>query len=190
MPEKKTPPAVLSIDGSTNKTAPAPAPTTSVAPRTDASKQQNNYDEDLYSHKPNESFGSISKQFYNSDAYASALQRYNNDHPATNAGYVRIPPIWVLEKSYSGDIGSATTASRPVNYVPPAVPAAPIPGSAEPFYTVAENGEMLGDIARKTLGNDDTRTWQRIVDLNPQLNAAKLIPGGTRLRMPEGARPQ
>ena len=56
-------------------------------------------------------------------------------------------------------------------------------GWIESVYTVAENGEMLAEIARKSLGSEDQ--WKRIWDANPQINPAKMIPGGTRLRLPQ-----
>ncbi|MCE9534230.1 MAG: hypothetical protein K8T89_24385 [Planctomycetes bacterium] len=146
------------------------------APKTEVRKDTE-YDEDLHSIKPNETYKAISKTYYNSDAYAIALQRYNRDHPG-QADYVRIPPIWLLEKKYTADI--ATTGTRAVNFsAPPAVEAAP---QNQAVYTVADNGEMLADIARKQLGSEES--WKRIWELNPQVNPAKMLPGGTRLRMP------
>ncbi len=140
-------------------------------------KKDGDFDEDLHSLKQNESYRSLSKQYYNSEAYSIALQRYNKDHPG-QADYVRIPPIWVLEKKYAGDITGSQ--ARAVNFTaPPAGDAAP---RTEPVYSVSDNGEMLADVARKQLGSEDA--WKRIWDLNPQLNPAKAIPGGTRLRMP------
>jgi hypothetical protein len=155
-----------------NQTAPA---SLDIAPKT-ADKKDNDFDEDLHSLKQNESYRSISKQYYNSDAYSIALQRYNRDHPG-QSDYIRIPPIWFLEKNYASDITAG--AARPVNYTTP--PAAATPRT-DPVYTVSDNGELLADIARKQLGSEDS--WKRIWDLNPQLNPAKTIPGGTRLHMP------
>ena len=155
-----------------------------VAPKVDASKQDNGYDEDIHPLKPNESYAAISKQYYNSDAYAGALQRYNRDTPGGLANNVRIPPIWVLEKKYPSDVSN--TGTRNVGYVQPA---ADLPRrSTGSVYTVGDNGEMIGDISKKSLGNDDYQTWQRIYSLNPQINPGKLIPGGTRLRLPDGMR--
>ncbi len=145
------------------------------------SANANDYDEDLHSQKPKDSYRSISKQYYNSDAYASALRHYNLDHPG-RADYVRIPPIWVLEKRYSPDLAN-TTPARAVNYSPP--PAVETSLRPNQYYTVSENGEMLADIARKALGNENA--WKRIWDFNSQINPARLIPGGTRLRLPDGS---
>ncbi len=150
---------------------------TLVAPKKiDAPANSNDYDEDLHPFKKDDTYRSISKQYYNSDAYSIALQRYNRDHPG-QADYVRVPPIWVLEKKYASDIAS-TSAHSTSNAAPLSVELA----RNERLYTVGDNGEMLADIARKTLGSEDA--WKRIWDMNPQLNPAKMIPGGTRLRLP------
>jgi hypothetical protein len=153
-------------------TAPA---SLNIAPKT-AEKKDNEFEEDFHAPKQDESYRAISKQYYNSEAYSTALQRYNQDHP-NQLGKVRIPPIWVLEKNYAGDI--TTSTARPVNYTAPPAVAAP---RNNPVYVVTENGEMLADIARKQLGSEDA--WKRIWDLNPQLNPAKTIAGGTRLLLP------
>jgi hypothetical protein len=172
-PLKQTAPPATAVDFTPAKQNDPPAAAT--LPKADV-KKEGDYDEDMHSLKQNETYRSISKQYYNSDAYAIALQRYNRDNPG-QADYVRIPPIWLLEKKYADDI--TANQARPVNYTPTA--AEPTPRN-EPVYTVADNGEMLADVARKQLGTEDA--WKRIWDLNPQINPAKTIPGGTRLRLP------
>jgi hypothetical protein len=144
-----------------------------VPQKVDAPGNSNEYDEDLHPFKKDENYRSISRQYYNSDAYALALQRYNREHPG-QADYVRLPPIWVLEKKYAADIAPRSTSNAP----PPSVDLM----RNEQIYTVGDNGEMLADIAKKTLGSEDA--WKRIWDMNSQLNPAKMIPGGTRLRVP------
>ena len=162
----------------------APAEISLGATKVDAAKQDANFDEDFHSPKPNETYRSLSKQYYNSEAYSVALQRYNKDHPG-QADNIRLPPIWVLEKKYAADVTGGNGSARSVNYTaaPAAVEAAP---SNSPVYTVHDNGEMLAEVAKRALGTEDA--WKRIWDLNPQINPAKTIPGGTRLRLPEGAR--
>jgi hypothetical protein len=153
------------------------APRKDNPPTAEPERKDGEYDEDLHSLRQNESYRSLSKQYYNSEAYAIALQRYNRDHPG-QADYARIPPIWVLEKKYADDISGAQ--ARAVNYQQPAVvDAAP---RNDPVYTVSDNGEMLAEIARRQLGSEDA--WKSIWDLNPGINPAKSIPGGTRLKMP------
>jgi hypothetical protein len=186
-PAKKDPPAMdppLVIDPPmTRKDPPTIDIELKVPPRkVDAPANNNEYDEDLHPFKRDENYRTISKQYYNSDAYALALQRYNREHPG-QAEYVRVPPIWVLEKKYASDI--AATSARSTSNAPPL---SVDPTRNEQIYTVNDNGEMLADVAKKTLGSEEA--WKRIWDMNAQLNPAKMVPGGTRLRLPEGARGQ
>jgi hypothetical protein len=164
-PAKQDAPAVLDL-----------APKTGGTPRPDAPKADGGYDEDLHTLKPNETYRTLSKQYYNSEAYAAALQRYNREHPG-QADYVRVPPIWVLEKKYATEVSAP---ARAVNYAPP--PSPEQGGRPEQVYTVADNGEMLADVAKKSLGSEDQ--WKRLWEANPSVNPAKLVPGGTRLRLP------
>ena len=183
---KKDPPAIdppLVIDPPVTKKDPPAidielkAPSAIVPKKAEASATSNDYDEDLHPFKKEDTYRSISKQYYNSDAYSIALQRYNKDHPG-QAEYVRVPPIWLLEKKYANDI--STTSARSTSNAPP--PAVDLTQRSEQLYVVGDNGEMLADIARQKLGSEES--WKRIWDLNPQLNPAKMIPGGTRLRLP------
>jgi len=168
LPLPKDPPALIEL--TQKKSDPEFAPKAVVM-------KDGEYDEDLHTIKPNETYKAISKQYYNSESYSVALLKYNREHPG-QADYVRVPPIWVLEKRYANDV--AATETRAVNFTSP-TPAEATPRN-EPVYTVSENGEMLADIARKQLGSEES--WKKIWDLNPQLNPAKQVPGGTRLRLP------
>lgn len=58
--------------------------------------------------------------------------------------------------------------------------------SNTPVYVVQGKGEMLYEIARKTLG--DGRRWSEIYRLNPQVRPQFPIPEGTRLQLPMTAR--
>jgi hypothetical protein len=51
-------------------------------------------------------------------------------------------------------------------------------------YQVATQGEMILNIAERTLG--DRMRWSEIYRLNPQINPSSPIPGGTVLRLPSG----
>ena len=188
-PTKKDPPAIdppLILDPPMKKDVPVididlkKDPPAIVPRKVDGPATGNDYDEDLHPFKKEDTYRSISKQYYNSDAYSIALQRYNRDHPG-QADYVRIPPIWLLEKKYAADI--ASTSARSTSNAPPV--AVDLAARNEQVYTVGDNGEMLADIAKKTLGSEEA--WKRIWDLNSQLNPAKMIPGGTRLRLPTGS---
>ena len=71
---------------------------------------------------------------------------------------------------------------------PPPAPKTVVPVGVPPTpeglrqYQVQSPGEMMFEIAQKTLG--DGQRWQEILRLNPQVNSAYLIPAGTMLRLP------
>jgi nucleoid-associated protein YgaU len=66
----------------------------------------------------------------------------------------------------------------------PAATAAP--PAANPLYRVRQNGEMFWQIAQRTL--PDPNRWWDIHFLNKQFNPEQLVPGGSVLRLPVGAR--
>ena len=45
----------------------------------------------------------------------------------------------------------------------------------------------LKTVARQVLGSD--QRWGELYELNPQVNASEVLPAGTELRLPAGARP-
>lgn len=161
-----------------------PKKSTSIQPlenpdKVEAKRNEDTFDEDMHSLRTGDTYSSISKLHYRSEAYSLALQKYNGDNP-NQAQYIRIPPVWVLETRYKRDITGGLqqdTASSP----------APAEAKRQnPVYEVAANGEFLAEIAQKTLGNEDA--WQRIKELNKNINEVKRIPGGTRLILPVEAR--
>jgi nucleoid-associated protein YgaU len=144
---------------------------------------------------------------------AAALRLYNLDNPTSpdrsgldgpRAGQlVRIPPMRVLIARYPNAVApelQPTQAVVPVNatsvttaatasVAPPRVPAAqsPIPaGPAYQLYQVRDGGEMLTEIARRTLGSG--MLADRIALLNRTINPNARIPAGTILRLPPEAR--
>ena len=60
------------------------------------------------------------------------------------------------------------------------------PTAKEKLYRVGVNGEMILEVARRTLSNGDR--WPEIYRLNPKLDPQVLIPAGTELRLPSDAR--
>ena len=61
----------------------------------------------------------------------------------------------------------------------------PSPGSV-PLYRVREGGEMVLEIAQRTLGSGDR--WTEIYRLNPTIFPREVIPGGRQLQLPGDAR--
>jgi hypothetical protein len=171
----------VKIEGSPSQTRPLPAA---------AVGHDGGYDEDLHQASSNDTYRTISRRYYEDEAYAAALEQYNKDTPRS-AGYVRIPPIEVLMKRYPNAVPKGQT-SPPMGNAPASLSlqsgeaAPPAPAARDYVYTVPDNGETLRDIAQKTLGNSDT--WQSIHLLNPSLNPAEKVPGGTKLHMPPQAR--
>jgi hypothetical protein len=172
--------------------------------------QVESYDEETYTCRTNDSFRSISQEFYRTDKYERALALFNRNHPlATDAVRrdppllqpgqpIYVPPARILERYYASAFVEGAPASprtpadteklpalRPGSgsLISP-VPAAPT--TKEKTYRVPGNGAMILDIARRTLGTGDR--WPEIYRLNPKIDPRVLIPGGTELRLPSDAR--
>ena len=163
--------------------------------------QVESYDEETYLAKQNDTFASISRQHYQSDKYERALLQFNRNHPRA-ADSVRqdppvlregqpvyIPPLRVLERQYAAVIPDHIPLPPPVAPAPVAgqapVSSVGAAGSSQGLYRVRANGEMLWDIATRTLGRGER--WSEIYSLNSQFNPQQPIPGGYTLRMPADA---
>jgi hypothetical protein len=55
-----------------------------------------------------------------------------------------------------------------------------------PLYRVREGGEMMWEIASRTLGSGDR--WTDILRLNTRFDSKEVIPAGSQLRLPRDAR--
>jgi hypothetical protein len=164
------------------------------------------YDEETYRPRPDDTFASISKRFYQSDRYAQALLLFNREHPRAAEGIRRdppaisgqavyIPPIHVLERRHADVIQGAEppppSAPSPVGRDAPGIEgrtsATSRTGTATTrTYQVAPNGETMYQIARTQLGNGNR--WTDINKLNPGWLPQSPIPGGTTLRLPVDSR--
>jgi hypothetical protein len=170
-----------------------PSPYAVVTPQVDS------YDEETYVCKPNDTFLSISRQYYQSEKYERALLLFNRNHPrATDAirqdppvvrdgQAVYIPPLRVLERQYASVIPDHIPLPPPVPPLASAAPGypAPLAASGDRLYRVRPNGEMLWDVAQRTMGRGDR--WAEIYNLNSQFNPQQPVPGGTTLRLPADA---
>jgi hypothetical protein len=177
--------------------------------------QVESYDEDTYVCKATDTFASISQAVYRTEIYGQALLLFNRNHPLATENVRRdppviqagqpiyIPPMEILRKYYASAIAEtaastsrpspaasltdAAASIRPLAVAPSATVAAPAPASApERSYHVSGNGEMLRDIARRTLGNGDR--WAEIYRLNPKYDPVYPVPAGADLRLPGNAR--
>lgn len=173
-------------------TPPSPAPT--AAPPANV-PQVDSYDEETYHCRANDSFRTISMQFYRSEKYSQALWLFNRNHPLASdmvrqdppilqAGQpIYIPPIRILEKYYSSTIPETPVA--PGN--PSPRPASPLSGATiDRTYKVSGNGEAFLEVAHRTLGSGDR--WTEIYRLNPRFDPKQPIPAGSVLRLPADAR--
>ena len=143
------------------------------------------YDEDLHAKKAGDTFVSLSRLYYNGTEYDTALQAYNRDNPI-DPTYVRVPPIWVLEKKYASLVGRGVKpverADKPPAPVRVEVPAPPPFEKPREYVVKNPAGEMLARIAEQQLG--DKKAWRRLAELNPDVEPADVIPAGTKLRLP------
>jgi hypothetical protein len=136
----------------------------------------------------------------------NALQQDGSVLPAGQPIY--IPPARILEKYYGAPVshsappvspsglptravnrtdaaGSVPLASASVGS--PGTPVKPTSSSTSvPLYRVREGGEMLIEIAHRTLDNGDR--WADIYRLNPRFDPKEVVPAGSLLRLPRDAR--
>jgi hypothetical protein len=155
-----------------------------------------------------DTYASISKQMYHSEAYARALRQFNLDairvappveekDGSLKAGEeITVPDQVILEQRYPAQIkgfkqvtGAAEESSPPADRKIAPVPTSPAPVAAAPVqgprYTVPARGQTMREIAVKTLENGDR--WQEIYHLNPKLQPDYNLPAGTVLQLPPDA---
>jgi nucleoid-associated protein YgaU len=91
------------------------------------------------------------------------------------------PPARAAERSDAG------RPAKPANLslVGFGTPVKPLPPDSTPVYRVHDGGEMIREVARRTLGNGDR--WTEIYQLNPRFDPKELIPAGSTLRLPRDA---
>jgi hypothetical protein len=152
------------------------------------------YDEEAYGAAAGDTFQSISKAKYGTDAYAQALYLFNRSHPlagdellqsdALKAGQtVYVPPAAILKSRYGAAAGGATSPGVAVGSTSRR---ADVSAAAPRSYRVAAGGEKVYDIARRLLG--DGNRWVEIERLNPGWNWEVLLPAGLTLQVPADAR--
>jgi nucleoid-associated protein YgaU len=171
------------------------APGSSTRPLTPFAPQVDSYDEETHICKPNESFRAISQQYYQTDKYDRALLLFNRNHPRAVGSILQdppalqegqalyVPPLRVLEKQYAAFVADHGPATPVATTASPAGSNATAPGERQ--YRVRKSGEMLWEIARRTLGNGDR--WPEIYRLNPRFDPKAQVPEGNILRMPVDA---
>jgi hypothetical protein len=195
-----------------NRPLAMPMPKAAVQSSSTGNPLVESYDEDTYTCRGNETFRMISQTYYQSDRYERALLLFNRSHPLAAASIrqdppqlrpgqkVYVPPDRILEKYYASAIAEApavdavpatrntdpTPAIRPMAVTPVAT-VTPTPAQPqEKTYRVGAAGEMMRDIARRTLGDADR--WPEIYQLNLRYDPKEPVPAGAELRLPASAR--
>jgi len=121
--------------------------------------------------------------------YAASIPDSNNPAPLRNPASIETPgasqPVTLAPPAN----GAATATSAPaVSAI--AAPTATATGAltataSTRTYRVGAAGEMIRDIARRTLGNGDR--WTEIYQLNRSYDPMYAVPAGTELRLPADA---
>jgi hypothetical protein len=163
-----------------------PAESSTAAPAT--RPPTTSYDVDIYHPKANDSWESISREYFSDTRYAAALRAYNQNRALTPGREVDVPPLHVLRRM---NPQPAPVAGAPTGRVTPASGTDPwnaAGGSGAKIYRVPPgDGMSLPAVAKLVLGND--QRWQELYELNPNVNPGK-VPAGTELKLPADARVQ
>jgi hypothetical protein len=154
------------------------------------------YEEVRHTLTGSDSYESLSRQYYNSDAYAQALRMWNQNHPRASEAMSRdgsivagdkvfIPPVTQLEQHYASVIPNVKPAARPTGTQQTSFTGNAPPTADFAYYKVVKD-ESVELIARATLGTGDRAN--DLLRLNPNLRAGQNVPTGTLLLLPAGAR--
>lgn len=182
-------PVVFNKPGGTSDVQPVAA----TAPKT-------KFDVDLHEPKLNDTYESISQEWYNDRGFAAALKAYNRNQQLQGTRFIEVPPIHVLRKQFPGQVGNAAPAggsggtpssTRPI-WSGAGSTSDPVPARATGInnrgsFVVPQGGMTLKAIARETLGNE--QRWRDLWDLNSQFtDAGAVLPAGTEVKLPSDAR--
>ena len=213
VPENKTPgmlpaidvtpkgPPPPSFDPAAGMGTPAaftkPGGTTEVKPVGPEIAPKTGFDVDLHEPKANDSYESISLEFYNDRRFATALKAFNGNQPLTGGRMVEVPPMHILRKRFPAQTGGVVTPVGGAAILPPSagpqwgpagdktdVPTRAV-GAARGVYVVPPGGMTMKAVAKLTLGNE--QRWGEVYDLNSHLRPDNL-PAGTELKLPADAR--
>ena len=192
------PPSVLPIDPKPSFDPAPGVPTgftkpggaTDVKPVVPESLPRTGFDVDLYDPRANDSYESISQEYYNDKRFAAALRAFNYNKPLQGGHFVEVPPIHILKKRFPAQVGAIPTgpASAPSTGGPdwgaaPKPEPLPARAASRGTYIVPPGGLTMEQVARQ-LGVK----WSEIYDLNPQYSTGVLLAGGTELKVPPTAR--
>lgn len=156
---------------------------------------------DIKSHvvRPGESFASLSRDHYRTDAYANALMAYNRDWSKDRnlttlqpGQTILLPALQVLQQDR---YARAVADARPAIGAAPVSINAPVPlnqnrtftpstpsADATKNYRIPVGGQKIYELAMQTMG--DGSRWTEIYRLNPTIDPLQPIPGNTVVRLP------
>jgi hypothetical protein len=97
--------------GTLNLTKPPTEP--GVRPAANQETPKSDYDVDLHRPKADDTYESISRQYYRDARYAEALKQYNRGAELGRVVDVYVPPMYVLRQRFSQLIGAARGSSSP-----------------------------------------------------------------------------
>ena len=174
-----------------------PGGTTEVKPVAPEFAPKTDFDVDMYDPKANDSYESISLEWYNDRRYAAALRAFNQNKPLQGGHAVDVPPIHILKRRFPAQAGGAVTPVGGAGAGPSATPQwgpagdkpdapARAVGAGRGGYVVPPGGMTMKAVARLTLGNE--QRWRDIYDLNSNLRPDDVLPPGTELKLPPDAR--
>jgi hypothetical protein len=163
-------------------------PAESTTPAASTRPPTTSYDVDIYHPKANDTWESISRDYYSDPKFAAALRSYNQNRALTPGREVDVPPLHVLRRSVPPPPVAGSAPSR-------ATPPGGDPWNAAGVGTVSArtyrvppgDGMSLPAVAKLVLGND--QRWRELYDLNPDVNPSK-VSAGTELKLPADARVQ
>lgn len=173
-----------------------------VKPIVATSTPKTDFDVDLHDPKANDTYESISQEWYNDKKWAAALRAFNRNQPLQGGRLVEVPPIHVLRKRFSGQVvgtmptggsGTLPPSSGP-NWSAVGDRSDPVPvratgaGTTRGVFIVPRGGMTLETVAQEALGNK--QRWRDLWDLNPHLtDVSQVLPAGTEVKLPPNARP-
>lgn len=173
-----------------------------LAPRT-------SFDVELYEPRKDDSYDSISKDFYNDARFAKALEAFNRARSPNGVRTVEVPPLHVLRKQFpqlmggavapvispaSGTGGTGNTGGTGGTFPPPPAagsdgvwgrvgePPAPATPVRSNTYRVPAGGMTPREIARSVLGSE--QKWRDLYDLNGGILPDSVLPAGTEVKLP------
>jgi hypothetical protein len=129
--------------------------------------------------QPNESYESICRRHYGNEAYARALQEFNDNRPLRAGDSVDLPPLAEMRKRTGRVVpGAPVSNTTPTWNTPPGTPA-PSKGRQ---YRIPRDGMTLWDVA-EAVYNDRTQ-FRAIREANADRDPNATLKTGDTINLP------